>query len=107
MKYIHLILLPILTILATGLYPLADVAAEDRTCVLKADVAKVHVVVWDEDSGEDRQDKIYEGWLKSGERHKITSQTGYIVFSYQLADADRSYGDNHRRCRNGNIIRVP
>jgi hypothetical protein len=45
--------------------------------------------------------------MKSGERHKITSKTGFIVFSYQLADDDRSYGDNHRNFKNGNIIRVP
>ena len=104
---IRLILHLIFAVVATGLYSVPDAAADEKTCIFKADVRKVQVTVWDEDSGEDRQDKIYEGWLTPEQRHKVTSQTGYIVFSYQLADADRSYGDNHRRCQNGNIIRVP
>ncbi len=107
MKSSFLILLSVFSIIAAGLFPLGDAAAEDKTCNFKADAQKVHLTVWDEDSEEDRQDKIYESWLKSGERHKVTSKTGYIVFSYQLADDDRSYGDNHRRCKNGNTIRVP
>ncbi|MBW2436665.1 MAG: hypothetical protein PVH74_13900 [Desulfobacterales bacterium] len=40
-------------------------------------------------------------------RQKVTSKTGFIVFIYKLADDDRSYGDNNRKCENGNIIRVP
>lgn len=107
MKSIPLILLPVFTILVAGLFPFLDAAADDKTCVLKADATKVYVTVWDEDSEEDRQDKIFESWLKSGERHKIKSTTGFIVFSYKLAEDDRSYGDNHRNCKNGNTIRVP
>lgn len=107
MKLLYLIRLSVFSILVAGLFPFLDAAADDKTCVLKADVAKVHVVVWDEDSEEDRQDKIFESWLKSGERHKIKSTTGFIVFSYKLAEDDRSYGDNHRNCKNGNTIRVP
>ena len=107
MKSIQLIFILIFSIIAAGLYPVSDATADEKTCIFKADAGKVHVTVWDEDSGEDRQDKIYEGWLAPEQRHKITSQTGYIVFSYKLADADRSYGDNHRRCQNGHIIRVP
>jgi len=107
MKPLYLIRLSVFSILVAGLFPFLDAAADDKTCVLKADVAKVYVVVWDEDSEEERQDKIFENWLKSGERHKIKSTTGFIVFSYKLAEDDRSYGDNHRNCKNGNTIRVP
>ena len=106
MKSISFILLSLLVIFVAGQFPIAKAAADEKTCVLKAD-ADVHVTIWDEDSGEDRQDKIYEGDLKSGARHKITSKTGFIVFIYKRADDDRSYGDNHRNCKNGNIIRVP
>jgi hypothetical protein len=65
-----------------------DAAAEDKTCVFKADAKKIHLTVWDEDSEEDRQGKIFEGALESGERKKIQSTTG-------------------RTCKSGNTIRVP
>ena len=63
--------------------------------------------MWDEDSDQDRQDKIFEGWLESGEEKKIQSATGFIVFSYKQSEDDRSYGDNHETCKGGNTIRVP
>ena len=107
MKSIPLILLSILTISATSLFLISDLSADGNTCTFKAVAGKVHVTVWDEDSQEDRQGKIFEGWLKPEERHKVTSKTGFIVFSYKLSDDDRSYGDNHRNCKNGNIIRIP
>ena len=106
MKSLQLILLTVSVVFAIGLLPPANAIAENTTCVFKAD-DNVHVVVWDEDSDEDRQGKIYAGDLETGDRHEIHSKTGYIVFSYKRAADDRSYGDNHRRCKNGNIIRVP
>ena len=106
MKSIFLTMLAV-AVLITALLPSSEAAADDKTCVLKADAQKVHVSVWDEDSQEDRQDRIFEGWLESGDRQKISSKTGFIVFSYKLADDDRSYGDNHKTCKNGNTIRVP
>ena len=107
MKRIFIPLLAAFTILIAGLFLSLDAAADDKTCTFKADANKVHLVVWDEDSDGDRQGKIFEGWLKSGERKKIKSTTGFIVFSYKVADDDRSYGDNHRTCKSGNTIRVP
>ena len=107
MKSIVLPLLAVFMVLVSGLFPFMDAAAEDKTCVFKADTNKVHIIVWDEDSDQDRQDKTFEGWLKSGERKTIQSNTGFIVFSYKLEGADRSYGDNHQTCKNGNTIKVP
>jgi hypothetical protein len=71
-------------------------AAVENTCSVKAVVSKVHIAVWDEDSDQHRQGKIFEGWIGSGGSRKITRNTGLIVFSYQQADADRAYSDNHR-----------
>jgi hypothetical protein len=107
MKSLPLILLSVFAILAAGLYPFLVASAEDKTCIFKADAGKVYLTVWDQDSDQDRQDKIFEGWLESEKRQKVSSKTGFIVFSYQLADDDRSYGDNNRKCESGNIIRVP
>ena len=95
------------TMFIGGLFPATDAAAEDKSCVFKADTTKVYIIVWDEDSDQDRQGKTFEGWLKSGERKNVQSSTGFIVFSYKLADDDRSYGDNHHTCKNGNTINVP
>jgi hypothetical protein len=106
MKSGPLILLTVFAVFTAGLFPFLDAAADDKTCVLKAD-DNLHVVVWDEDSDEDRQGKIYSGKLEPGDRYDIKSKTGFIVFSYRRADDDRSYGDNHRKCKNGNTIRVP
>ncbi len=107
MKPIAITRLAVFSILIAGLFPSFDAAADENTCTFKADAGKVHITVWDEDSGEDRQGKIFEGWLKSGERKKVQSTTGFIVFSYKEAVDDRSYGDNHRTCKSGNTIRVP
>jgi hypothetical protein len=97
----------VLAILVASFFPFTAAVANDKTCTLKADAKKVHVTVWDEDSGQDRQDKIFEGWLESNEEKKIKSTTGFIVFSYKEAGDDRSYGDNHKTCEGGNTIRVP
>ncbi len=107
MKRLAVTILGVFTILIVGLFLCFDAAADENTCTLKADADKVHVTVWDEDSGQDRQDKIFKGWLKSGEEKKIQSTTGLIVFSYKEAEDDRSYGDNHKACKDGNTIRVP
>ncbi len=107
MKPISLILLSVFLTLFAGLFISFDAVADENTCTLKADMNKVHITVWDEDSGQDRQDKIFKGWLESGQEKKIQSTTGFIVFSYKAADDDRSHGDNHKTCKGGNTIRVP
>ena len=107
MKSKSITILTVFAILVASFFPFVAAVANDKTCMLKADANKVHVTVWDEDSDQDRQGKIFEGWLESGERKKIQSNTGFIVFSYKLADDDRSYGDNHKTCKGGNTIRVP
>jgi hypothetical protein len=107
MKHLSLSKLALIFTIVASLLPLFDAVADDKTCVIKSDLAKVYITVWDDDSDGDRQGKIFEGWLESGERQTIKSQTGYIDFSYKLADDDRSYGDNYKTCSGGNTIRVP
>ncbi len=107
MKRLSIPLLAAFAILIAGLFVFSGAAADENTCTFKADTNKVHITVWDEDSEGERQGKIFEGQLKSGERKKVQSTTGFIVFSYKIADDDRSYGDNHTTCKSGNTIRVP
>jgi hypothetical protein len=107
MKGLNIPLFNVITAIFAGLFLFSDAVADENTCTFKADSNKVHIIVWDEDSGGDRQDKIFEGWLESGAEKKIQSTTGFIVFSYKEAEDDRSYGDNHKSCKSGNTIRVP
>ena len=107
MKSFFIIRVFVFAMLIGGLVSFSAAAADENTCTFKAVMGKVHLTIWDEDSGQDRQDKIFEGWLKPQERQKIKSSTGLIVFSYQMANEDRSYGDNHRTCKNGKTIHVP
>jgi hypothetical protein len=107
MKSKFISILAVSAILFVGFFPFVAAMADDQTCTLIADAEKVRLTVWDEDAEEERQGKIFEGWLQSGERKKIQSTTGFIVFNYKLADDDRSYGDNHQACKDGNSIRVP
>jgi hypothetical protein len=107
MRNLYFPLLAVLTILFAGLFPLFDAAADDQTCVLKADTEDVHVFVWDEDKERERMDKVFEGWIKAGQEVQIRSQTGLITYNYRERSTDRSYGDNHAVCKNGNTIRVP
>ena len=105
MKSIFLTILTVFVILIAGLFPLFDAAADDQTCVLKADTEDVHVYVEDED--DEGEDKVFEGWIKAGQEVQIRSQTGRISYSYKERSDDRSYGDNHAECKDGDIIRVP
>ena len=107
MKHMAISVFGVLVVLTTSFFANTDAAADDKTCMLKALVDEVFVTVWDEDSGQDRQGKIFEGSLKSDELKTITSSTGYIVFSYKEAGDDRSYGNNHKTCEGGDTIHIP
>jgi hypothetical protein len=107
MRSLYFSLLAVCTILFAGLFLFSDTAADDQTCVFKADTEDVHVFAWDEDKNRERMDQVFEGWIKAGQEVQIRSQTGLITYNHQEKSADRSYGDNHAECKNGNTIRVP
>ena len=107
MKSISIPILSVFAFMSAIFFSYVDANANENTCMLKSLVDEVFVTVWDEDSGQDRQGKIFEGSLKSGELKKITSSTGYVVFSYKEPNDDRSYGNNHKRCKGGTVIHVP
>ncbi len=107
MKGLSLPILAVFAVLIAGLLPLFDAAAEDLTCKFKADSMDVHVFAWDEDNERERMDEVFVGWIKAGQEVQISSKTGLITYNYRKRAADRSYGDNHATCKNGNTIRVP
>ena len=51
MKPIIISLLAVFTIVVGGFSPVMDAAAEDQSCVFKADAKKFHLTVWDEGIG--------------------------------------------------------
>jgi hypothetical protein len=107
MRRIYIPALAIFTILVAGALPFFDAAADDKNCTLRADEEDVHVFVWDEDSEGARKDELFEGWIKKGYEKQIRSMTGLVTFNYRRSSDERSYGDNHATCKNGNTIRVP
>ena len=56
MKHLYRSLLAVFMILFADLFISFDVVAGEDTCTFKADADKVHIIVWDEDSG---------GWCRS------------------------------------------
>jgi hypothetical protein len=107
MKSKSIPILAFFAILSVCLFLSFNAAADDQTCVLKADTEDVHVYVQDKDDEGNDQDKVFEGWIKAGQEVQIRSQTGRISYSYKERSDDRSYGDNHAECKDGDIIRVP
>jgi hypothetical protein len=98
---------PVQTTVVTGEVSEPADQAIYKTCILYAATSQVSVTVWDYDSVGNRQGVIYRGRLGKGEHQKIKSYTGHIIFSYQLYEDDKSYGDNRRNCEKGNTIQVP
>jgi len=90
----------------TGKVSEPDARAGEKTCILYARLGNVSVTVWDYDISGNRQDVIYRGRLEKGEKQKINSYTGIIIFSYQPYGDDKSYGDNRGTCEKGNTIEV-
>jgi hypothetical protein len=107
MKRLSLPILAVFSVLIAGLFLFSDAAAEDLTCKFKADSGDVHVFAWDEDDERERMDSVFEGWIKAGQEIQISSKTGLITYNFRKRTADRTYGDNHATCKNGNTIRVP
>ena len=107
MKHNYIIVLTFLAIFVTSVFPIGDAVADDKTCVLKAGTDDVHLYVQDKDDAGNDQGTVFEGWIKAGKKVKVKSHTGRIAYSYKVRSGDRTHGDNHARCKDGNTIRVP
>ena len=81
MRGLYIPLLTVLTILFAGLFLFSDAAVDENTCTLKADANKVHLSAWGEDSGQDRQGKIFEGWLESSEEKKFKAPPALLFLA--------------------------
>jgi hypothetical protein len=106
----NLALLTIFAILITGLISPAKAIGQDKSCQFEAaGPDDVYLVIRDEaaDPGETRETVMWEGWVKKYQKKQYASQTGQIRYDYRLSSDERTYGDNHSSCEDGQIIRIP
>jgi len=103
------ILLIIIAIFLTGLVLAPEVIGQDRSCQFEAaGPDDVYLVIREETgSGETREYVMWEGWVKKYQQKQYTSQTGQVAYDYKLSSDDRTIGDNHSPCADGNTIRIP
>lgn len=101
--------LTILTIILTCLISSLEAMAQDKSCWFEATGPDDVYLMIREKSGPDesREIVVWEGWIKKYQQKQFTSQTGEIRYDYRLSSDNRTYGDNHRSCAEGNIIHIP
>ena len=102
-------LLIIVVTLLTGLVLAAEAIGQDKSCQFEASGPDdVYLVIREKTgSGETREYVMWEGWIKKYQQKQYASQTGQVGYDYRLSSDDRTYGDNHSSCEDGNIIRIP
>ena len=107
MKYSTLLI--IVVTLLTGLILAAEAIGQDKSCQFEATGPDdVYLVIREKTgSGETREYVMWEGWIKKYQQKQYASQTGQVDYDYKLSSGDRTYGDNHSSCEDGNIIRIP
>ena len=102
-----IIALALFSLLLTNLLFSTVIWAEDKSCWLEASMEKVHVYVTEMDADGANEAKLWEGWIEQGDRQRIESTRGQIIFSYRLASGDATYGENSTSCGNGNTVSIP
>jgi len=79
-----------------------------KDCYIYGDMDDVYVYVIEYTDPDRVLDKVlYRGTIPKGQKQLIESSSGKIEFSYRRSSDDRTYGDNHADCANGNVISIP
>jgi len=102
-----IIALALFSLLLTNLFFSSAIWAEDKSCWIEASMEKVHVYVTEMDADGSGETKLWGGWIEQGDRQRIESTRGQIIFSYRMASEDRTHGDNSTFCGNGNTVSIP
>ena len=77
-------------------------------CYLNAEMEDVYVYVIEFADPDRVMEKVlYMGTISKGQKQLIKSSSGKIQFDYRSSSDDRTYGDNHADCVNGNVISIP
>ena len=104
---IYIITIGLLALLLTNLLFPTAIWADDKSSWLEASMEKVHVYVTEMDADGSGETTLWEGWIEQGDRQRIESTQGQIIFSYRMASEDRTHGDNSTFCGNGNTVSIP
>ena len=99
--------LMVISVMLAHLSSATNAAADDTSCYLRPVMDDVSLYVYEFEPGSTIEKHLFKGVVKKGDKQKIESATGKIVYSYQVVSEDRSYGNNHERCVRGNWINVP
>ena len=99
--------LVIILLSVTIMYFPSGASADDKWCWLEATIERAYVYVTEMDQDGVTETRLWEGWIEQGERQKIESARGQIIYDYRLTSDDRTYGDNSADCDNGNTVSVP
>ena len=102
-----IIALGLFALLLTNLLFPPAIWGDDKSCWIEASMEKVHVYVTEMDADGAGETTLWEGWIEQGDRQRIESTRGQIIFSYRKASEDRTYGDNSTFCGNGNTVSIP
>ena len=102
-----IIALGLFALLLTNLLFSSAIWADDKSCWLEASMEKVHVYVTEMDADGSGETTLWGGWIEQGDRQRIESTRGQIIFSYRMASEDRTHGDNSTFCGNGNTVSIP
>ena len=102
-----IIALALFSLLLTNLLLPSAIWADDKSCWIVASMEKVHVRVTEMDADGAGETTLWQGWIEQGDRQRIESTQGQIIFSYRMASEDRTYGDNSTFCSNGNTVSIP
>lgn len=77
-------------------------------CYISADPEEVYVYVTEFTDPDNVLERVlYQGFIPKGQKQLIESSRGKVIFSYKRSSDDRTYGDNHADCVNGNVISIP
>ena len=79
-----------------------------KACYILCDLDDVYVYVF-EFTNPDKvlESVLFRGNITKSHRQIIQSSSGKIEYSYRRSSDDRSYGDNHAQCVNGQVISIP
>jgi len=106
--FISTVLIGFILTLAGAISPVAS-SAEDKTCWFKAGGAyDVYFVIREKTGSDgDREEVMWEGWVKKYKKKHYVSKTGKVRYDYKTSIDDSIVGDNHASCKNGHVIHVP
>ncbi|MEJ2730595.1 MAG: hypothetical protein P8185_19200 [Deltaproteobacteria bacterium] len=99
----------IVATLLAGLVSASEAIGQNKSCQFEASGPDdVYLIIREKTGPGDTRDYVtWEGWIQKYQKKQYISETGQVVYDYKLSSGDRTIGDNHSSCEDGNIIHIP